>query len=138
MILSYQESICILMEDILSVSYVSEKLTFSFCLHPHKQDTASRLIHNSIFIFISNSRYIKSLVSALYTDRTANTKDIKVRITGKTRLFFIVKSPIFACVKKISRKDEIIVAFEDFIARPMNRAIKLMLTITTDFRISCT
>lgn len=85
MILSCQKSICMLIEDILSVSYVSERLTFSFYPHPYKQDTASRLIHNNIFIFIGPSRYIKSLVSALYTDSTANTKDTKVRIIGKTR-----------------------------------------------------
>lgn len=64
--------------------------------------------------------------------------EMKVKIIGKIKLFFIVKSPILACVRKISRKDEIMVAFDDFMARPMNNAIKLMLTITTDFKISCT
>ena len=84
------------------------------------------------------SCYIKSLFSTLYTDRIAQIKDTRVRIAGKTRLFFIVKSPMLACVRKISRKDEIIVAFDDFMARPINNVIKLMLTITTDFRMSCT
>ena len=84
------------------------------------------------------SCYIKSLFSTLYTDRIAQIKDTRVRIAGKIRLFFIVKSPMLACVRKFSRKDEIIVAFDDFMARPINNVIKLMLTITTDFRMSCT
>lgn len=44
------------------------------------------------------------------------------------------KSPTLACVKKISRKDDTMVAFEDFIAIPINKAIKLMVTMTTDFK----
>ena len=53
-------------------------------------------------------------------------------------MFAIVRSPIFACVKIINRKEEIIVAFEDFIAKPINSAIKLIVTIEIDFTISCT
>ena len=37
-------------------------------------------------------------------------------------------------IKKISRKDDTMVAFEDFIAIPINKAIKLMVTMTTDFK----
>lgn len=59
-----------------------------------------------------------------------------VKITGKTALFAIVKSPTFACVRKISRNEVIMVAFEDFKATPTNKAIKLILTITTDFNIN--
>ena len=44
------------------------------------------------------------------------------------------KSPTLACVKKISRKDDTMVAFEDFIAIPINKAIKLMVTMTTDYK----
>ena len=44
------------------------------------------------------------------------------------------KSPTLAYVKKISRKDDTMVAFEDFIAIPINKAIKLMVTMTTDFK----
>ena len=82
------------------------------------------------------SFYIKSLTSALYIDRNAKTNDIAIRIIGNTMLFAIVKSPIFACVIKINKNEVIIVAFEDFIAKPTNRAIKLILTITKDFNIS--
>lgn len=80
--------------------------------------------------------YIKSLVSALQIDRKAKIKEITVNITGKIALFAIVRSPIFACVKTISRNEEIIVAFEDFIAIPINNAMKLIVTITMDFTIN--
>lgn len=80
--------------------------------------------------------YIKSFVSALQIERKAKSSEITVKIIGKTALSAIVRSPIFACVKIISRKEEITVAFEDFIAIPINRAIKLMETITMDFTIS--
>lgn len=94
------------------------------------------LIFIGVHIYLYMPSYIKSFVSAPLIERNAKTSDIKVRITGKTALSAIVRSPIFACVKKINRKEEIIVAFEDFIAIPMNRAIKLMVTVTIDFTIS--
>jgi len=42
--------------------------------------------------------------------------------TGNTALSASVKSPTFACVRKISRNKVTITALEDFIARPVNRA----------------
>ena len=69
-------------------------------------------------------------------ERKAKINEIIVKITGKTALFAIVRSPIFACVKIIKRKDEIMVAFEDFIAIPINREIKLIETVTMDFAIN--
>ena len=79
---------------------------------------------------------IRSFFSAPHTERNANSREISVRITGNTALSASVKSPTFACVRKISRNEVTITALEDFIARPVNRAIKLMLTITADFRSS--
>ena len=46
-----------------------------------------------------------------------------------TTLFAIVKSPILACVKRMSRKDATIVALDDFIFIPINREMKLMVTM---------
>ena len=69
-------------------------------------------------------------------DNTANPKDTAVRTKGNTALSAMVKSPAFACVRKISKNEVIMVAFEDFAAIPTNSAIKLMLTMTKDFRIS--
>ena len=80
--------------------------------------------------------YNKSLFSTLYIDNIANVKDTIVNTSGTTALSAIVKSPTFACVRKISKNEVIIVAFEDFIAIPTNNAIKLILTITKDFRIN--
>ena len=40
--------------------------------------------------------YSKSLLSALYTDKTAKPKDIIVKIIGNIALFANVKSPTFA------------------------------------------
>lgn len=71
-------------------------------------------------------------------ERKAKTKEIIVNRTGNIALFAIVKSPMFACVSIISKNEETIVAFDDFIAKPINRAIKLIVTITTDFKINCT
>ena len=62
--------------------------------------------------------------------------EITVKTAGNTALFAMVKSPTFACVRKISKNEVMIVAFDDFRAIPTNKAIKLMLTITTDFNIS--
>ena len=76
------------------------------------------------------------MVSALQIDRKAKIKESTVKITGKIALFAIVRSPMFACVKIISRNEEIIVAFEEFIAIPINNAIKLIVTITKDFTIN--
>ena len=89
-----------------------------------------------LFIFIPAS-YIKSLLSTFTIDKAAKSKEIAVKIMGNTALPAIVKSPMFACVRKINKNEVTIVAFEDFKAIPTNRAIKLMLTITTDFSISC-
>ena len=69
-------------------------------------------------------------------ERKAKSNEISVNIIGNMVLFAIVKSPIFACVSTISKNEEIIVAFDDFIAIPINRAIKLIVTITADLRIS--
>ena len=69
-------------------------------------------------------------------DKPAKPKEITVKITGNIALFDIVKSPTFACVRKISKNEVRTVALEDFIAIPTNMAIKLILTITTDFSIS--
>lgn len=69
-------------------------------------------------------------------EKNAKTNEITIKITGKTALFAIVRSPTFACVRIINRKEEIIVAFEDFIAIPINKAMKLMETTTMDFTIS--
>ena len=80
--------------------------------------------------------YTKSFLSALYNDRAANPNETAVKTIGKTGLSDIVKSPTFACVRKISRKEVTTAALEDFIAKPTNKAIKLMLTMTTDFKIS--
>ena len=55
------------------------------------------------------------------------SSDDKVHIACE--LPAIVKSPMFACVRKINKNEVTIVAFEDFKAIPTNRAIKLMLTI---------
>ena len=63
-------------------------------------------------------------------------KEIIVKINGITTLPASVKSPTFACVRKINKNEVIIVALDDFIAIPTNRAIKLILTITTDFNIN--
>ena len=71
-------------------------------------------------------------------ERTAKISDIIVNMTGNIALFAKVRSPMFACVSIISKNEDMIVAFDDFIAKPMNKAIKLMVTITTDFKISCT
>ena len=68
--------------------------------------------------------------------KTANPREITVKTTGNTALPAIVKSPTFACVKKISKNEVIIVALEDFTAIPTNNAIKLMLTVTADFSIN--
>lgn len=87
-------------------------------------------IHNPV-------SYIKSLLSTFTIDKAAKSKEITVKMIGNTALPAIVKSPMFACVRKISKNEVTIVAFEDLKAIPTNRAIKLMLTITTDFRISC-
>ena len=87
-------------------------------------------IHNNFL------RYVKSLLSTLYIDRTAKPTEIIVNIAGNIALFAIVKSPTFACVRKINKNEVIIVAFEEFKAIPTNKAIKLILTITTDFNIS--
>ena len=88
--------------------------------------------------FLVPFSYSKSLFSTPATDKTANIREIIVKTKGNTALSASVKSPTLACVKKISRNDEITVAFEDFIANPINSAIKLMVTIETDFTISCT
>ena len=64
------------------------------------------------------------------------TKEMIVKIIVTIALSAIVRSPIFACVSKISRNEVMIVAFEDFKAIPTNRAIKLMLTVTTDLNTS--
>ena len=71
-------------------------------------------------------------------ERTAKISDIIVNMTGNIALFAKVRSPMFACVSIISKNEDMIVAFDDFIAKPINKAIKLMVTITTDFKISCT
>ena len=71
-------------------------------------------------------------------ERKAKISDIIVNMTGNIALFAKVRSPIFACVSIISKNEDMIVAFDDFIAKPINRAIKLIVTITTDFKISCT
>ena len=82
--------------------------------------------------------YIRSFSSTPATDRKAKISERMVRMKGNIALFAIVRSPMFACVNRISRKEEIIVAFEDFIDRPINSAIKLIVTIEIDFTISCT
>ena len=66
----------------------------------------------------------------------AKPKEIIVKINGNTALSASVKSPTLACVRKINKNEVIIVALDDFIAIPTNRAIKLILTITTDFNIN--
>jgi hypothetical protein len=71
-------------------------------------------------------------------ERKAKISDIIVNMTGNIALFAKVRSPMFACVSIISKNEDMIVAFDDFIAKPINRAIKLIVTITTDFKISCT
>ena len=71
-------------------------------------------------------------------ERKAKISEISVNMTGNIALFAIVKSPMFACVSIISKNEDMIVAFDDFIAKPINRAIKLIVTITTVFKISCT
>ena len=90
---------------------------------------------SKIVILVFNN-YNKSLFSTLYIDNTANPKDTIVSISGNTALSAIVKSPTFACVRKISKNEVIIAAFEEFTAIPTNNAIKLMLTITKDFNIN--
>lgn len=80
--------------------------------------------------------YIKSLLSTPHTDKHAKISEIMVNTTGSTMLSDIVKLPILACVSIISRNEEIIVAFEDFIAKPTKSAIKLMVTVTKDFASS--
>lgn len=77
-----------------------------------------------------------SLVCAWHMDSMAKTKEMTVRIIGNTALSDSVKSPMFACVRKISKKEVTMAAFEDFMVIPANRAIKLMLTVTADFKIS--
>ena len=71
-------------------------------------------------------------------ERKAKISDIIVNMTGNIALFAKVRSPMFACVSIISKNEDMIVAFDDFIAKPINRAIKLIVTITTVFKISCT
>ena len=69
--------------------------------------------------------HIRSFLSALLTDSTANTKEMAVRIIGNTALSDIVKSPTLAWVRKISKNEVTTAAFEDFAASPTNSAIKL-------------
>lgn len=69
-------------------------------------------------------------------DKTAKAKEIAVSTIGNAALSCIVISPTFACVRKISKNEVTIVAFEDFIAIPTNKAIKLMLTTTKAFNIN--
>ena len=59
-------------------------------------------------------------------ERKAKISDIIVNMTGNIALFAKVRSPIFACVSIISKNEDMIVAFDDFIAKPINRAIKLI------------
>ena len=47
-------------------------------------------------------------------DKPAKPKEITVKITGNIALFDIVKSPTFACVRKISKNEVRTVALEDF------------------------
>ena len=63
-------------------------------------------------------------------ERKAKISEISVNMTGNIALFAIVSI--------ISKNEDMIVAFDDFIAIPINRAIKLMVTMTTDFKINCT
>ena len=77
--------------------------------------------------------YIKSFVSTFLIDRVANTKEMSIKIAGNMAFPANEKSPIFACVRKISKNEELIVAFDDFIVMPTNKAMKLILTIITDF-----
>lgn len=66
-------------------------------------------------------------------DNRAKIKDMAVRITGNTRLPASEKSPMFACVRKISMKEVTMDVFDGF----TNKAIKPMLMVTTDFIKSC-
>ena len=45
--------------------------------------------------------------------------ETRVSAKGKTALSAMVKSPILACVRNISRNEVIIVALEDLMARPL-------------------
>ena len=71
-------------------------------------------------------------------DSAAKAKETAVSTAGNTTFSLRVKSPTFACVRKTSRNEVTTAAFEDFITSPANSAIKLMLTITADVKISWT
>ena len=80
--------------------------------------------------------YIKSFVSTSRTDKSANSTDIPVSTSGKAAFPDIVKSPTFACVSRMRRKEDMTVAFDDFMASPIKRAIKPMVMVTADFKRS--
>ena len=84
------------------------------------------------YSFVPQSQ-VKSFSSAWKIDKNAKIKEITVSTAETTTLFAIVKSPILACVKRISRKDATIVALDDFIFIPINREMKLMVTMVIDF-----
>ena len=64
----------------------------------------------------SSLSYIKSLFSTPCMERKAKISDIIVNMTGNIALFAKVRSPMFACVSIISKNEDMIVAFDDFIA----------------------
>lgn len=65
--------------------------------------------------FLVPFSYSKSLFSTPATDKTADISKIIVKTKGNTALSASVKSPTLACVKKMSRNNEITVAFFDFL-----------------------
>lgn len=69
-------------------------------------------------------------------DKKAKSREMTVKIAGTAPLSATVISPMFACVRIISRKEEMTVALEDLMDRPMNSAINPMVTTVTDFEIN--
>ena len=87
-------------------------------------------------LYVDTLYYRRSFVSTFLRDKKMQSKETIIKIIGKTILPERLKSPILPCKRKIKRNDVMIVAFEDFMAKPTNRTIKLTLTVTMDFRIN--
>ena len=93
-------SMHILLQYMVSVSYFHRY--YVYILHGSRINYAILVLNN----------YNKSLFSTLQIDNTANPKDIAVSTRGNTALSANAKSPTFAWVRKISKNEVIMVAFE--------------------------